>query len=222
MFGSRSPQAIFPTHIWTHDLAPDVSVPLNRRLTGILDKVTSPLPPSPPGGNWQTDQTLHKLPEVSDLMDAFLSASAGILTELEVEYREIEISGCWANISPKGAVHLPHSHPNNYLSGIYYVHTADGADSVTFYDPSDINGIFAPQLRAANKYNYKEYTIPAKPGRLVVFPSWLRHGVPENTSDQFRISISFNIVFSDFAETIAIPKWDGLPLNLDALREQEE
>jgi uncharacterized protein (TIGR02466 family) len=93
---------------------------------------------------------------------------------------------------------------------------------VTFYDPSDINGIFAPQLRAANKYNYKEYTIPAKPGRLVVFPSWLRHGVPENTSDQFRISISFNIVFSDFAETIAIPKWDGLPLNLDALREQEE
>ena len=77
------------------------------------------------------------------------------LTELEVEYREIEVSGCWANISPKGAVHLPYTHPNNYLSGIYYVHTVDGADSVTFYDPSDINGILAPQLRAANKYNYQ-------------------------------------------------------------------
>jgi uncharacterized protein (TIGR02466 family) len=86
-------------------------------------------------------------------MDAFLSASAGILTEIEVEYREIEISACWANISPKGAVHLPHSHSNNYLSGIYYVHTADGADRVTFYDPSEINDVLAPQLRAANKYN---------------------------------------------------------------------
>ena len=39
---------------------------------------------------------------------------------------------------------------------------------------------------------------------------------------QIRISIRFNIVFTDFAKTVAIPKWDGLPLNLDALRDGED
>jgi uncharacterized protein (TIGR02466 family) len=221
MFGSPSPQPIFPTHIWVHDLGPDVAAPMNQRLADMLDKLTRPRPQLPPGNNWQTDQTLHKVPEFGELMSAFLAASAEILTKLDVVYSGIEISGCWANVSPKGAIHLPHHHPNNYLSGIYYVHTTEGADRVTFYDPSQINDVLAPQLRAANKYNYKEYTIPAKPGRLVIFPSWLTHSVPENTSDQFRISISFNIVFSDFAKTVAIPKWDGLPLNLDALRSGE-
>ena len=220
MFGSLSPQAIFPTHIWVQDLTPDVSGPLNQRLADMLDKLTRPRPPLPPGSNWQTDQTLHKVPELGDLMTAFTAASAEILTQLDIVYSGIEISGCWANISPKGAIHLPHHHPNNYLSGIYYVHTSDGANRVTFHDPSQINDVLAPQLRAANQYNYKEYAIPAKPGRLVIFPAWLRHSVPENTSEDIRISISFNIVFSDFAKTIAIPKWTGLPLNPDALKNQ--
>ena len=222
MFGSPSPQPIFPTYLWIQDLAPDVAGPLNQQLADMLDKLTTPRPIPAPGTNWQTAQTLHELPEFGDLMNAFLAASTEILTTLDIEHGGIEISGCWANISPKGAVHLPHHHPNNYLSGIYYVHTSEGADRVTFYDPSEINDVLAPQLSAANKYNYKEYAIPAKPGRLVIFPSWLRHSVPENTSDQLRISISFNIMFSDFAKTIAVPKWDGLPLNTDALRNQED
>lgn len=222
MFKTPSPQAIFPTHLWVQDLAPDISGTLNQRLADILDKLTRPRPTLPPGANWQTNQTLHKVPELGELMTAFTAASAEILAKLEIDYGEIEISGCWANINPKGSMHLPHHHPNNYLSGIYYVHVADGADRVTFHDPSQINDILAPQLRSANQYNYKEYAIPVRPGRLVIFPSWLRHSVPENTSDEIRISISFNIVFSDFANTIAIPKWNGLPLNLEALKSQED
>lgn len=222
MFGSSAPQAIFPTYIWVQDLAPDVAEPLNQRLAEILDKVTRPRPALPPGSNWQTDQTLHKVPELGDLMAGFTAASVDILTKLEIEYGGIEISGCWANISPKGAVHLPHHHPNNYLAGIYYVHTSDGADRVTFHDPSQINDVISPRLRTANQYNYKEYSIPAKPGRLVIFPAWLRHSVPQNTSNEIRISVSFNIVFSDFANTIAKPNWKGLPLNLDALRDAED
>lgn len=52
----------------------------------------------------------------------------------------------------------------------------------------------------------------------MIFPAWLVHSVPMNTSDEFRISISFNVMFSDFAKTVAKPKWTGLPLNTDALR----
>jgi uncharacterized protein (TIGR02466 family) len=218
MFGPPAPQPIFPTNIWVQDLAPAVAGPLNQRLADMLDKLTRPRPQLPPGSNWQTDQTLHKIPEFGDLMDAFLAASEEILNKIEAEHHGIEISGCWANISPKGAAHIPHYHPNNYLSGVYYVHTTEGAEKITFHEPSQINDIISPRVRGRNQYNYRDYSFPVKPGRLVIFPSWLTHSVPENTSDFLRISISFNIVFSDFAQTIATPKWQGLPLNLDALR----
>ena len=222
MFGLANPQPIFPTYLWVHDLALDVAGPLNKNTAEMLDKLTRPRPPLPPGTNWQTDQTLHKLPELADLMIGFVGASENILKTLEVEHGGVEITGCWANISPKGAVHIPHHHPNNYLSGIYYVHTSAGGDRVTFHDPLQINDILAPQLESANQFNYKEYSVPAKPGRMILFPSWLVHSVPENTSDEIRISLSFNILFSNFAKSVATPKWKGLPLNVNALRKSED
>jgi len=47
-------------------------------------------------------------------------------------------------------------------------------------------------------------------GKLLVFPAWFRHSVPPNGSDQERVSISFNIMFSSFTETVSPPKWQGL------------
>jgi hypothetical protein len=47
----------------------------------------------------------------------------------------------------------------------------------------------------------------AQPGRMVVFPSWLRHHVPSNEGTTERISISFNLMFKNFAETAAAPRW---------------
>ena len=41
-----------------------------------------------------------------------------------------EITGCWATVLAKGAVHKVHSHPNNFLSGVYYVRTRPGADTI--------------------------------------------------------------------------------------------
>ena len=50
-------------------------------------------------------------------------------------------------------------------------------------------------------------------GQLIVFPSWLVHSVLANPSEAVRISVSFNIMFSDFVENIARPKWDGIRLH---------
>jgi hypothetical protein len=46
-----------------------------------------------------------------------------------------------------------------------------------------------------------------QPGRMVIFPSWLRHHVPSNQGATERISISFNLMFTNFAETLAAPRW---------------
>lgn len=49
----------------------------------------------------------------------------------------------------------------------------------------------------------------AVPGRMVIFPSWLRHHVPSNAGADERISISFNLMFKNFAETAAAPRWQA-------------
>ena len=47
-----------------------------------------------------------------------------------------------------------------------------------------------------------------KPGTLVLFPAWLEHSVPPNGSAENRISLSFNVMFSRYGETMTRPLWD--------------
>ena len=44
-------------------------------------------------------------------------------------------------------------------------------------------------------------------GTLLVFPSYLAHSVDANLSEEERISISFNIMFSAFTENLSKPLW---------------
>ena len=65
-------------------------------------------------------------------------------------------------------------------------------------------------MRERNPFNAREATIEVVPGRLVMFPSWLTHSVPLNRGDQERISISFNVMFSDYLRLMSKPKWHGI------------
>ena len=44
-------------------------------------------------------------------------------------------------------------------------------------------------------------------GTLLIFPSWLVHSVDPNRSNALRISVSFNTMFSSYAETMSGPLW---------------
>ena len=62
--------------------------------------------------------------------------------------------------------------------------------------------------------NYSKFTVNAayaesKEGRLLIFPAWLKHTVPPNEGESDRISISFNVMFKRFSETMAAPLWDA-------------
>ena len=47
----------------------------------------------------------------------------------------------------------------------------------------------------------------SKEGRLLIFPAWLKHSVPANDGTSERISISFNLMFSNFTDQMAAPLW---------------
>ena len=201
---------LFPCVVWTHDLAAESYQPLNQELAEQINAILAPRPEIAPGHTWQTHPDLHQRPAFATLIGLFNEAVASVLEFLQVEEAAFRITGCWANVNPSGSPHSAHTHPNNYLSGVYYVQTMQGADSITFHDPREEANIIAPRVRKQTPYNAPRINVPAKDGRLVIFPAWLKHSVEVNKSPRERISISFNMMFTDFAERLSAPKWEGV------------
>lgn len=102
-----------------------------------------------------------------------------------------------------------HTHPNNFRSGVYYVQVADGADTINFHDPRPQTGIIRPPVTELTAYNTDQVVVKVKPGMLILFPAWLPHSVNVNQSEAERISISFNVMFSTYSETLSRPLWES-------------
>ncbi len=200
---------LFPTLIWKMQLARDTYEPINANIKTKLAALAQTTPGLAPGGKLQTDQTLHHLPEFQELKGIINTAATGVLDFLKIVYASLELTGCWANISPPGDGHRPHTHPNNYLSGVYYVQTQGGANTISFDDPRPQTNIISPITSEITDENAGQIHITTREGLLVLFPSWLQHQVPRNKSQRARISVAFNIMFSQFGETMSQPKWEG-------------
>lgn len=210
MFANTSVQEFFPTPVWTVDLKPHLAETLNRQLLADLYRLTSPRPSQLElGGFWQTQTDMHMRQEFAELMSLLRKACKAALEFLQVEHRGISITACWANIGPTGGLHSPHTHPNNYFSGVYYVQTPAGADSIDFFDPRPAAVAMMPTTRQLNRFNGNRMTVKVQPGRLMIFPSWLLHGVPVDRTNQERVSIAFNAMFSEFTETMSRPLKPG-------------
>jgi uncharacterized protein (TIGR02466 family) len=130
-----------------------------------------------------------------------------ILQFLKVANHAIEITASWANINASGASHAIHSHPNNYLSGIDYVQTQAGADTVNFHDPRPQTGIIRPPVTELTSQNTDQVVVTVNDGMLLMFPYYLEHSVAPNKSAALRISISFNMMFSLYTERLSRPLW---------------
>jgi len=132
-----------------------------------------------------------------------------VLRFLRVGYQAFQTTGCWANVLTQGAAHRAHSHPNNYLSGVYYVRTHPGADTINFHDPRPQSGIIRPPVVELTASNTDQVVVPVRNGTLLVFPAFLQHSVDASKSKEERISISFNVMFSRYAERLGKPQWQG-------------
>ncbi len=205
-------EGLFPTPVWVFDLPAARAGPLNARLRKSLEAMLAPLPDIPAGATWQTEQTLHTVPEFAELMEVVREGAAGAVRMLEVQGSALEITGCWANINPRGSGHKAHTHPNNFLSGVYYLKVPEGAGSISFHDPRAQANAVVPRPLTNNPFNSISQTLPVQEGRMVLFPAWLVHSVVPNPAEDVRISVSFNLMFTDFSATMSAPLWQGLPL----------
>jgi uncharacterized protein (TIGR02466 family) len=198
---------MFPTLVWKVQLGAQLHKEIDAQVLSVLARLRASLPPLAPGQGWQSIQTLHTLEEFRDLVSCVRRVVAGILRFLKVGYDAFEISACWATVLATGAVHRVHHHPNNYLSAVYYLRTHPGADTINFHDPRSQTGVIQPPVVNLTADNTDQVVVRVRNGTLLAFPAYLRHSVDANASEQERISISFNIMFSDFTENLSKPLW---------------
>ena len=198
---------MFPALVWKIQIKAELHDAMDAKILAALDGIRRDLPKLGAGQGWQSEQILHEREELRDLVACINNAAKSVLRFLRIGYDAFEITGCWATVLAKGAMHKVHSHPNNFLSGVYYIRTHPGADTINFHDPRNQTGIIRPPVVELTADNTDQVVVRVKNGTLLIFPAYLQHSVDANTSEEERISISFNIMFSAFTEHLSKPLW---------------
>ena len=199
--------SVFPTFIWNFQLKRARFEPLNAGILNVLAKERRALAPLERGESWQFSNVLHEEKASRGLVLTIEEGVRHAFEFLKVGYRNFTVTGCWANVNAPGTSHGMHSHPNNFLSGVYYVQTQVGADTINFHDPRMQTGIIRPPVTDLTAHNTDQVVVRVKSGTLLMFPSYMQHSVSRNESNLERISISFNIMFTSFAEELGKPLW---------------
>ena len=200
---------LFPTLVWKADLNREVAQRVNADILDRLADLRRTLPELQPGQAWQSGQDLHRFDEFRELVSCIDEAGTNVLDHLKIGYDAFEITACWANVNAPGAAHRIHCHPNNFLSGVYYPKTHEGADTINFHDPRNQTEIIRPPVTELTAENTDQVVVTVIDGMLLVFPACLPHSVDANLDVGERISISFNIMFSSFTENMSGPLWDA-------------
>ncbi len=198
---------MFPSLVWKTQIEPGLRDVMCARILKALAEMRRDAPSLEPGQGWQSAQDLHQHEAMPELVSCIEHCATSVLRFLRTGAAECEITGCWATVLAPGASHKLHSHPNNFLSGVYYVRTGEGADTINFHDPRRQAGVIRPPVVELTAENTDQVVVRVSDGTLLLFPSWLEHSVDANRSDGERISISFNLMFSSFAQRLSKPLW---------------
>jgi uncharacterized protein (TIGR02466 family) len=198
---------VFPTPVWKIEIRPALAKMIDAQIRAALARIRAKVPQLAPGHGWQSDHSLHELEAFRELVACVNKSAKSILRFLRIGYDAVEITGCWANVLAPGATHKAHSHPNNFLSGVYYLQTQPGADRINFHDPRNQTGVIRPPVIELTAENTDQVVVKVDNGTLLIFPAYLQHSVDENSSENERISISFNLMFCSFTEKLSKPLW---------------
>ena len=146
-------------------------------------------------GGWQSDEYLHKdLKDtpLNSLLNIILEKLNGCMHELG-SHIPIEFETIWINVNNQSHSNSIHTH-SGALSGSFYVKVPDQSASIFFTREQDLHQWFYGSIGSQHNTEASSPRVYIGPMEklLVVFPSWVPHGVNPNPSTEDRISIAFN------------------------------
>lgn len=153
-------------------------------------------------GSWHSATMLHKQAAYQPLLTEIDATLSRISEELKYALdQELKITTMWSIINPPGNGNRAHVHPNSLWSGVYYVQAPENAGKIEFVDPRTVLIMNQPKYETKKKRPrdcWTKVNFKPVPGRMIIFPAWLYHGVDINTTKEKgraadRVIMSFNI-----------------------------
>ena len=172
----------FPTTLGQFSYYPD-----NVETKDMIDSVAA----RKKNHGYHTGDDLHTISYFANLREKVLNVNKEYMKDLKFKYDELEITSMWANKLLVGEAHPPHTHSNNFLSGVYYLKAAGETAPIQFFDPRPQANVLRPRNKS-NWNNSSMIQFDAVNGTGLVFPSWLQHWVPSTHHE--RISVSWNVL----------------------------
>ena len=145
--------------------------------------------------------SIHKLPEFQWLNDQIGHACREYLDLIGVgSHCSLYAQKSWATVKTMDHfVFSEHEHAGSTLSVIYYLDAHKTDAPVAFVNSNSLLSKLELHQQLDSEYNHKYESIDAETGKLIIFPSNLRHFVPgvRTTERRNRISISYDIMVTN-------------------------
>lgn len=176
---------LFPIPIGRYELGRDLTA---KELSFLKKQETR----SNMGNVTSTNNTILKSKELTNLRDFIETKVSEYFTEVYKPKHKVglKVTQSWTNYTENGQYHHKHSHPNSFVSGVFYIQSDKEKDKIYFYRDGYQQIKFPPS--EWNIWNSESWWFEVGTGDLVLFPSSLTHMVQTVESEQTRISLAFN------------------------------
>ena len=137
------------------------------------------------GGRWENIYINSYLtPSVANLLNRIVSLAGDEYGQnflIPSQFLGYPTNEYWFNIAQPGDSTGRHNHKDEAaISGVFYIKVPEKSGELIFFIPGK-----------------NKITIPAKEGRMLLFPANLDHAVNVNSSEDVRISLAFNCYSSE-------------------------
>lgn len=147
-------------------------------------------------GGWHSRELILPLPTNLERLFGDLTVFVNDVCARHTGINNLELGNFWININGRGDFNMPHDHQRSILSGVYYVSVPEEnmgdlvvhrGDTAEFFLTSGVQRENTPtNLREVSKLPIESL--------FYIFPSWVKHHVEPNQSNQDRVSIAFNFI----------------------------
>tara|TARA_R100000988_G_scaffold82682_1_gene45793 strand:- start:829 stop:1455 length:627 start_codon:yes stop_codon:yes gene_type:complete len=196
-------RALFPTPVYEIDLGREIT----KTEKNYMDKISTQLQKNS-GNLTSASKTVLKGKPLKKLEKFFMEHVNHYFDEIIHSCNDIKpyITLSWLNYTKENEYHHAHEHQNSMVSGVFYIN-ADENDSIRFYKAGYQQ--IKPEVKEYNLWNSTSWYVPARTGKLILFPSSLPHSVDHKKGDNVRISLSFNVfIKGTVGDIINITKLD--------------
>jgi uncharacterized protein (TIGR02466 family) len=189
------PETWFSTPIWARKVVDFQRI--NQRLlqsVAELEKETQSITRSNVGG-WHSISSLHTDERFADIRRIIGQTCVECARFLSFNFTKADLifQEMWINKNKAGDFNKAHVHPNAVLSGSYYIKVPPNSGNIEFYDPVRERIMSVYPIKERTKTNSQALEYKCNDGLLIIFPSWLQHSVQPSRSEDFRVSLAFNM-----------------------------